>query len=903
MAIIKCKMCGGELEITVGTTVAECEYCGSKQTVPTADNEKKLALFSRANRLRYDCEFDKAAGVYEAIVADFPEEAEAYWGLVLCKYGIEYVDDPATGNKVPTCHRSSFDSVMDDHNFDMVMEHSDVVARKVYREEAKQIEELRKDIIEVSGKEEPYDIFICYKETAEDGNRTIDSVLAQDVYDALVDNGYRVFFSRITLEDKLGREYEPYIFAALNSAKVMLAFGTSYDYYNAVWVKNEWSRYLQLMTQDKSKHLIPCYKDIDAYDMPKEFARLQAQDMGKVGASQDLLRGIEKLIGSKKDGSRDTVAQNAGATEESLLKRGMLFLEDCNWKSAEEYFDKVLDINPERAEAYLGKLMIDLRVTDKQFLSEVTTSFENNKNYAKAYKFADIELKDFLAMCYNKMIYSKAVSRMKNDIEADYKAAAELFKTIITYKDSKDLYEDCSKKANSLKNERLFKIEASRAKLTNLRNLQKNIFIEIGKIEQGKEQIIQQNERLKQKQISEIYTKISELQAERSKLGLFAISEKKEIDEKINELEGSIKNIKVSDIGFENHTEKISRIWEPIMDNKVLLSSIYGSTLGLSKNGTVIGCYVAHDHERYFSGENISQSSLFDWKDIVSLAIPKFGAHVIGLKLDGTVVAVGENKYGECDVYDWKDIVAISTNSKNTVGLKSDGTVVATGENDEGQCDVSDWTDIVAVFASTEDQDIVGLRADGTVKISGDRYNNVENEPYGDKREALQWTDIVAIHNEDYYIIGLKSDGTVVVAGDDEYINLDVSGWKDIVDMSACMDNIIGLKSDGTVVATGDADEGPCDVSGWKDIVAISADGSYVVGLKSDGTVIASSGCIDERVSDWKDIVDISANLEPIGFKADGTVLVTRVEEGHFIRLKNSLKDIKIPKRQNENNM
>ena len=97
MAVIKCKMCGGNLNVTEGVSVAECEYCGTVQTVPSADNEKKLTLFSRANRLRMACEFDKAAGVYENIVAEFPTEAEAYWGLVLCKYGIEYVDDPATG--------------------------------------------------------------------------------------------------------------------------------------------------------------------------------------------------------------------------------------------------------------------------------------------------------------------------------------------------------------------------------------------------------------------------------------------------------------------------------------------------------------------------------------------------------------------------------------------------------------------------------------------------------------------------------------------------------------------------------------------------------------------------------------------------------------------------------------
>ena len=176
MAIIKCKMCGGDLEIQEGISVAECEYCGTQQTVPNVDNEKKLTLFNRANRLRAACEFDKAAGVYEAIVADFPEEAEAYWGLVLCKYGIEYVDDPATGKKIPTCHRSSFDSIMEDSDLEQALENADVVARKVYREEAKAMEELRKGIIEVSGKEEPYDMFICYKETDDKGERTIDSV-------------------------------------------------------------------------------------------------------------------------------------------------------------------------------------------------------------------------------------------------------------------------------------------------------------------------------------------------------------------------------------------------------------------------------------------------------------------------------------------------------------------------------------------------------------------------------------------------------------------------------------------------------------------------------------------------------------------------------------------------------
>ncbi len=362
MAVIKCKMCGGDLVIEPGATVAECEYCGTKQTIPNQDDEKKLTLFARANRLRMGCEFDKAAGIYESIVADFPQEAEAYWGLVLCKYGIEYVDDPATGKKIPTCHRSSFESIMEDSDFEQALENADVVARKVYRDEAKQIEEIRKGIIEVSGKEEPYDIFICYKETDENGQRTVDSVIAQDVYDALTEKGYRVFFSRITLEDKLGQEYEPYIFAALNSAKIMLAFGTDYEYYNAVWVKNEWSRYLKLMARDKTKHLIPCYKGIDAYDMPKEFAKLQAQDMGKVGAIQDLLRGIEKLL-PRTDPSAPVqqvvqqVVAPADNRQSAQLDRGYMALEDGDWKKADGFFEEALNLDAHSAPAYIGKAL------------------------------------------------------------------------------------------------------------------------------------------------------------------------------------------------------------------------------------------------------------------------------------------------------------------------------------------------------------------------------------------------------------------------------------------------------------------------------------------------------------------------------------------------------------------
>ena len=420
MPIIKCKMCGGDLNIIEDSTVCECEYCGTKQTVPKVDDEKKLKLFERANRLRTACEFDKAAGVYESIIADFDQEAEAYWGLILCKFGIEYVDDPATGNKVPTCHRSSFDSLMDDPNFDMVMECADPIARRVYREEARQIEELRKRIIEVSSKEEPYDVFISYKELDDEGQRTLDSVIAQDIYKELTREGYRVFFSRISLESKLGVEYEPYIFAALNSAKVMLVVGTDFDYFNAVWVKNEWSRFLALIASGQKKTLIPVFKGIDAYDMPKEFRKLAAQDMGKVGAMQDLVRGVEKLVGKKSaEASKEqpVIVQSGGPNMNALLDRGNMALEDGEWEKAKKFFEQVLNIDSRSAEAYLGLALAEEQCRDREAFRQKYIAVNSklrlngNGNLTRAKKFSE-ELDTWLSSLDSEGLVVEQAARM-----------------------------------------------------------------------------------------------------------------------------------------------------------------------------------------------------------------------------------------------------------------------------------------------------------------------------------------------------------------------------------------------------------------------------------------------------------------------------------------------------------
>lgn len=472
MSLFKCKMCGGTLEFAPGDTVATCEYCGTKQTLPRLDDDKRANLYDRAGHFRRNNEFDKAAGIYEQILSEDSTDAEAYWSLVLCRYGIEYVEDPQTHKRIPTVNRAQYTSIFDDEDYKSAIANADAAQREVYETEAKTINEIQKGILAISQKEEPFDVFICYKETDENGRRTPDSVLANDLYHQLTGEGFKVFFARITLEDKLGSAYEPYIFAALNSARVMVVLGTKPAYFNAVWVKNEWSRYLALIKGGAKKILIPAYKDMDPYDLPEEFSHLQAQDMSKLGFMQDLIRGIRKLTGSDAPKAatvvKETVVTGANVSTAPLLKRAFMFLEDGNWQEADTYCEKVLDLDPECAEAYLGKLMAEHNVKKQKDLADLAEPFDGSNNYQKAVRFGNEKLASTLKGYIDHInernenarltgIYDRAKDLMEHaQVEDYFKEAAKMFRSIPGFRDADSLAVRCDESAVTAKKESIY---------------------------------------------------------------------------------------------------------------------------------------------------------------------------------------------------------------------------------------------------------------------------------------------------------------------------------------------------------------------------------------------------------------------------------------------------------------
>ena len=238
-------------------------------------------------------------------------------------------------------------------------------------------------------------------------------------------------------------------------------------------MKNEWSRYLALIKSGAKKTLIPAYRDMDPYDLPEEFSHLQAQDMSRLGFMQDLIRGIKKIVKTdepKPTTVRETVVQQAAQTNTApLLRRAFMFLEDGNFSSADEYCEKVLDLEPENAQAYLGKLMAELHVKTREALQDQPEPFDDRNNYQKAFRFGDEALKTKLSedtafirerneTARLTGIYNSGTKAMNAaSTESEYNSAAAIFQTIPGFKDADVLADRCLEQAESCRKDAIYR--------------------------------------------------------------------------------------------------------------------------------------------------------------------------------------------------------------------------------------------------------------------------------------------------------------------------------------------------------------------------------------------------------------------------------------------------------------
>ena len=402
------------LEVEPGATVATCDYCHSTQTLPRLDDGKRAGLFKRGNELRRAYEFDRAAELFGKVLDEDAGDAEAYWSLALCRYGVVYVEDPRTHDMVPTVNRMQTKGITADTDYRQALECAGAAQREVLKGQAAQIAEIQRGISEVAAKDEPYDVFICYKDSDASGGRTDDSLIAGEIYDTLRRDGLRVFYSRESLKGMLGSAFEPHIFAALHSARVMVAVGTSKEHLESPWVRNEWSRYLALCDEDRGLTFVPAFKGMSAGELPAEFGSIQGQDLEALGGMQDLIRYIEGRFevperstsyrgaaarGSAsvppRDGSRgsrrrepEPVPAASLASVESLTQRMDIFIEDGDFEEAIDYANRVLDADPKNVDAYMGLALCDEEVNSREEFYALEEGALDNDNFAKAVRYS-----------------------------------------------------------------------------------------------------------------------------------------------------------------------------------------------------------------------------------------------------------------------------------------------------------------------------------------------------------------------------------------------------------------------------------------------------------------------------------------------------------------------------------
>ena len=878
MAIIKCKMCGGDIEISADKSFGTCEYCGSTMTLPKTDDDQRLSLFNRGTHLRRNGEFDKAAAIYERLIGENDADAEAHWNLLLCRYGIEYVQDPTSGERIPTCHRASFDSILNDVDYQAARKYSDGVARSLYEKEAQRIASLQKDILAISQKETPFDVFICYKESDENGKRTKDSALAQDIYYQLTDAGYKVFFARITLEDKLGQEYEPYIFAALHSAKVMVVVGTKPEYLNAVWVKNEWSRYLALMRTDRSRLLIPCYRDMDPYDMPEELSMLQSQDMGKIGFIQDLIRGVKKVVDAAKpqETAAETVKETVvvhnegGSNVQALLKRGNMALEDGEWSKADEFFEQVLNQDAECGAAYLGKFFASKKSKNAQdFVQSYLSTAEASAPTAKNAE-ACSEDSDFIRDCIEKYVIDGYLSeteiRQKLIFDRAYCAErSAFFQTAVA--SAKELL---NRDRNFVRAEK-YSSGVEKKQCDILRASLMDALYQ--KSEENK-----RAENAEQAHITETYRAFlheAEMCLEDKYKECLAKKQADDTEKQKRRMEQE--KLEQEEAAEEAKRKKIRIIIGGVVAAAIVIVLVvtqfilplvnYSKADSLQSEGNNGAAAIAFGQMDGYKDSRTRSFALWN----LSTNHPTIAAgllHTVGIKTDETVIAVGKNIENQCETSEFSNIIAVAAGNFYTVGLRADGTVVSCGKMTG---DVASWENIVSIAACGNHT--VGLKMDGTVLTTSNGKN--------DQLDVSEWNNIIAISSGYSHVVGIRLDETVIASGSNAKGQCDVSDWTDIVAIAAGADFTVGLKSNGTVVAVGDNTTGQCDVSEWTDIVAISTGANFTVGLKSDGTVITTNVPKDDPfyygqsdVGAFADIVAIAANnYQTVGLKADGTVV------------------------------
>ncbi len=99
-----CENDGGEFIFGPGERWKRCPYCDRVYIRPGEEIDPSLTAIKHADELRLDGEFETAEISYHRYLDKSVEDYNAWWGLLLCRFGVIY-EPNSEGVFTPTCRR------------------------------------------------------------------------------------------------------------------------------------------------------------------------------------------------------------------------------------------------------------------------------------------------------------------------------------------------------------------------------------------------------------------------------------------------------------------------------------------------------------------------------------------------------------------------------------------------------------------------------------------------------------------------------------------------------------------------------------------------------------------------------------------------------------------------------
>ena len=238
------------MDLNVVSDAIQCEYCDSVITLPLTDSPSEvMELLRQANICLYACEFNKAYDLYKLVSEKSPNEPEAYFGMALAEFQVQYLHDEVNNCEQPVCYDISEKPFTDNCHYQKAAELASPAQKIEYARRGETIDAIHNEFYKLSSAGVKYDCFICCKVTSDDAARTAtyDAYQAARLYNYLEKNGYKPFYSEFDVVDKMGADYEALILYALYTAKCMIVVCLDKGYLRTKWVKNEYSRFLNMV--------------------------------------------------------------------------------------------------------------------------------------------------------------------------------------------------------------------------------------------------------------------------------------------------------------------------------------------------------------------------------------------------------------------------------------------------------------------------------------------------------------------------------------------------------------------------------------------------------------------------------------------------------------------------------